>query len=216
MSTKTGAVLILDDDASVRRAYARILTDEGYEVTEFQDFPELRRALVAKTVPSDGVCLILDMRMPSGDGLEVQRWISDRRLSLPVIFVSGESEISEAISALKAGAVEFLLKPVGGPQLLAAVRAVLNQAHPGANSPLPPGFERLSVREAQVLELVVQGLRSQKIADALGITLRTVKMHRGNIMGKVGVQNVAQLVSFYQQQRFTTSPKRADSSLLPS
>ena len=67
---------------------------------------------------------------------------------------------------------------------------------------MPAGFERLSAREAQVLELVVQGMRSQAIADNLGITLRTVKMHRGNIMAKVGVKNVAQLVSFYQQQRF--------------
>lgn len=206
MSDKTSSVLILDDDASVRRAYARILADEGYAVLEFQDFHGLRHAVESNTIALDQACLLLDMRMPGADGLTVQRWISANRLSLPVIFVSGESEISEAISALKAGAAEFLLKPVGGQQLLAAVRAVLQQAgQPGSDSPLPPGFERLSVREAQVLDLVVQGLRSQKIADALGITLRTVKMHRGNIMGKVGVQNVAQLVSFYQQQRFSVS-----------
>lgn len=207
MSNKTNTVLILDDDASVRRAYARILVDEGYGVLEFEDFPALRHAIASKTVPIERACLLLDMRMPHGDGLEVQRWISANRLSLPVIFVSGESEISEAISALKAGAVEFLLKPVGGTQLIAAVRAVLSQAAQANGSPLPPGFERLSAREAQVLDLVVQGLRSQKIADALGITLRTVKMHRGNIMGKVGVQNVAQLVSFYQQQRFMMHPQ---------
>lgn len=206
MSDKACSVLILDDDASVRRAYARILADEGYAVLEFQDFHGLRHAVESNTIALDQACLLLDMRMPGADGLTVQRWISANRLSLPVIFVSGESEISEAISALKAGAAEFLLKPVGGQQLLAAVRAVLQQAgQPGSDSPLPPGFERLSVREAQVLDLVVQGLRSQKIADALGITLRTVKMHRGNIMGKVGVQNVAQLVSFYQQQRFSVS-----------
>lgn len=206
MSDKACSVLILDDDASVRRAYARILADEGYAVLEFQDFHGLRHAVESNTIALDQACLLLDMRMPGADGLTVQRWISANRLSLPVIFVSGEGEISEAISALKAGAAEFLLKPVGGQQLLAAVRAVLQQAgQPGSDSPLPPGFERLSVREAQVLDLVVQGLRSQKIADALGITLRTVKMHRGNIMGKVGVQNVAQLVSFYQQQRFSVS-----------
>ena len=207
MLNKTSTVLILDDDASVRKAYVRILVDEGYAVLEFEDFSALRHALTSKTVQIERACLLLDMRMPHGDGLEVQRWISANRLSLPVIFVSGESEISEAISALKAGAVEFLLKPVGGTQLIAAVKAVLNQASQANGSPLPPGFERLSAREAQVLDLVVQGLRSQKIADALGITLRTVKMHRGNIMGKVGVQNVAQLVSFYQQQRFMMNPQ---------
>ncbi len=215
MLKPTGAVLILDDDASVRRAYARVLADEGYAVVEFQDFFALRHALESDSISGNWACLILDMRMPGADGLEVQRWISSSRLPLPVIFVSGESEIAEAIAALKAGAAEFLLKPVGGAQLIAAVRAVLNQASPAAMG-LPPGFERLSVREAQVLELVVQGLRSQKIADALGITLRTVKMHRGNIMGKVGVQNVAQLVGFYQQQRFTMAPKVADSALFPS
>lgn len=216
MIEKPETVLILDDDASVRRAYARILSDEGFTVLEFQEFPALRHALESEFAPGDSACLILDMRMPGGDGLEVQRWISASGRPLPVIFVSGESEISEAISALKAGAAEFLLKPVGGEQLIAAVKAVLNKADAAGDSFLPPGFERLSVREAQVLALVVQGLRSQKIADTLGITLRTVKMHRGNIMGKVGVQNVAQLVGFYQQQRFMMSAKRTEHSSFPS
>lgn len=216
MFRKPATVLILDDDASIRRAYARILTDRGFAVLEFQDFPALRHALESKIAPSDTVCLILDMRMPGGDGLEVQRWISASQRPLPVIFVSGESEISEAISALKAGAAEFLLKPVGGEQLIAAVRAILNQVDTADDSILPPGFERLSGREAQVLALVVQGMRSQKIADTLGITLRTVKMHRGNIMGKVGVQNVAQLVALYQHQRFTMTVKRVEHSSFPS
>ncbi|MBU3724065.1 MAG: response regulator transcription factor [Burkholderiaceae bacterium] len=216
MLGKTSAVLILDDDASVRRAYARVLVEEGYQVQEFQDFSALRRAVESGAAPTDRACLLLDMRMPGGDGLEVQRWISSGPRSLPVIFVSGESEISEAISALKAGAAEFLLKPVSGSQLVAAVQAVLNQSLHAADSALPPGFERLSVRESQVLELVVKGLRSQKIAENLGITLRTVKMHRGNIMAKVGVQNVAQLVSLYQQQRFTMAPRRPETSSLPS
>jgi FixJ family two-component response regulator len=213
MTLKSGTVLILDDDACVRRAYARTLAGEGYSTLEFPDFASLQQSLSAGFFDAKRVCLLLDMRMET-NGLVVQRWLTECHSELPVIFVSGESEVAEAISALKAGAVEFLLKPVESEQLIAAVAAALSPREVNVQQPvMPAGFERLSAREAQVLELVVQGMRSQAIADNLGITLRTVKMHRGNIMAKVGVKNVAQLVSFYQQQRFQTpGPSRRASA----
>lgn len=203
MSLKSGTVLILDDDASVRRAYARTLAEEGYSTLEFPDFHSLKRSIAAGFFQAKRVCLLLDMRMADVNGLAVQQWVIDQNIPLPIIFISGESEVAEAISALKAGAVEFLLKPVESEPLVAAVDAVLMpKSEPIERPVMPAGFERLSAREIQVLDLVVQGMRSQAIASVLGITLRTVKMHRGNIMAKVGVKNVAQLVSFYQQQRF--------------
>ena len=203
MTLKSGTILILDDDASVRRAYARTLAEEGYSTLEFSDFESLRRSITAGFFQAKRVCLLLDMRMADANGLAVQQWVIEQAIQIPIIFISGESEVAEAISALKAGAAEFLLKPVESEQLVAAVDAVLapKSATP-QRSAMPAGFERLSAREIQVLDLVVQGMRSQVIATALGITLRTVKMHRGNIMAKVGVKNVAQLVGFYQQQRF--------------
>lgn len=209
MTLKSGTVLILDDDASVRRAYARTLAGEGYSTLEFPDFAAFQQSISAGFFQARRVCLLLDMRMET-NGLVVQRWLADSHPDLPIIFVSGESEVAEAISALKAGAAEFLLKPVESEQLIAAVDAALSPRVSEADQrpAMPAGFERLSAREIQVLELVVQGMRSQAIADGLGITLRTVKMHRGNIMAKVGVKNVAQLVSFYQQQRFQSPPSR--------
>jgi two-component system response regulator FixJ len=138
--------------------------------------------------------------MPTGSGLEAQTWLAERYPQLPIVFVSGQSEISEAVTAMRNGAVDFLLKPVSEDRLVAAIDGALNSK---AKNPeqLPKGFEALTTRESQVLQLVVSGLRSQQIADQLGITLRTVKMHRGNIMGKVRVENVVQLLALYHQRR---------------
>lgn len=203
MTIKAGTILILDDDASVRKAYSRSLTDEGYRVCDFSSFEELKTFCSSGEAFSGPTCLLLDMKMPDVSGLVVQKWLKDHHLSLSVIFISGQSEIGEAIVAMRSGAIDFLLKPISEDQLVAAVDGVLySQRVASTGEGLPPGFERLTAREVQVLSLVVQGLRSQQIADQLGITLRTVKMHRGNIMAKASVENVAQLVSLYQESRF--------------
>jgi FixJ family two-component response regulator len=144
--------------------------------------------------------LLLDMKMPTGSGLEAQAWLAERNVQLPIVFVSGQSEISEAITAMRNGAADFLLKPVSEDRLVAAIDGALNSRTKNADQ-LPKGFEALTPRESQILRLVVSGLRSQQIADQLGITLRTVKMHRGNIMGKMRVESMAQLLALYHQRR---------------
>lgn len=200
---RQGRVLILDDDVSVGRAYARTLGDEGYEAMQFSRFQDLKDFVAGEGDTSVPLCLLLDMRMPDVSGLAVQQWIKDEQRAIPVIFISGQSQISEAITAMRNGAVDFLLKPIEEDRLISAVDGVMN-AHriAGLEGALPPGFESLTPRESQVLMMVVQGMRSQQIADRLGITLRTIKMHRGNIMTKVGVDNVAQLVALYQERRY--------------
>ncbi len=195
-----GIVLILDDDAALRSAYVRVLGDAGYRCKEFERLPRLIEAIEIFGPELNRACLLLDMKMPTGSGLETQTWLAQRYPQLPIVFVSGQSEISEAITAMRNGAVDFLLKPVSEDRLVAAIDGALNSRTKNPE-PLPKGFEALTTRESQVLQLVVSGLRSQQIADQLGITLRTVKMHRGNIMSKMRVENVVQLLALYHQRR---------------
>ncbi len=135
--------------------------------------------------------------MSEVSGLEVQEWLKLHQLSLPVVFVSGESEVAEAVEAMRHGAVDFLVKPVDVEQLLQGVSKAFSQ-YVAPNRPTSSdAFKTLSEREWEVLALVIKGFRSQQIAQELDITLRTVKLHRGNIMRKVGATNAAHLVTLY-------------------
>ncbi len=194
------SVLILDDDAALRSAYVRVLGDAGYYCKEFESLPQFIEAIEKSSLELDRACCLLDMKMSAGSGLEAQAWLAERKIQLPIIFVSGQSDITEAITAMRNGAVDFLLKPVSEDRLVAAIDGALN-SQVNHSEQLPKGFEVLTPRESQILRLVVSGLRSQQIADQLGITLRTVKMHRGNIMSKMRVENVAQLLALYHQRR---------------
>lgn len=198
--TNRGTVFILDDDVTLRIAYARILQDAGYACHALGTFGDLQTTLMDHDQAPKNACLLLDMKMPAINGLAVQRWLLEQRIQLPIVFASGQSEMKDAIAAMRSGAIDFLLKPIGEDQLIAAIDSALNSASDRLSAPLPERFKSLTPRESEVLRLVVKGKRSQDIADTLLITLRTVKMHRSNIMAKVGVENVAQLVALYHQQ----------------
>jgi two-component system response regulator TtrR len=187
-------ILIVDDDASTRIALERVLNHHGYVVRVF-DNPA---RFIESIDPSYGHahCAILDMRMQGLRGLDVQRAFSERGVQLPVIFLSGESEITEVISALKHGAADFLLKPVDTDELLNAISRALASGIADTD-PKTALLKKLSRRETEILDLVAKGMRSQPIADALGIGLRTVKMHRGNLMAKLGVSNVTELLALF-------------------
>ena len=187
-------ILIVDDDASTRIALERVLNHHGYLVRVF-DNPA---RFIESIDPSYGHahCAILDMRMQGLRGLDVQRALIERGVQLPVIFLSGESEMSEVISALKRGAADFLLKPVDTDELLNAISRALTYSN--ADTDIKTALlKKLSRRETEILDLVAKGMRSQPIADALGIGLRTVKMHRGNLMAKLGVSNVTELLALF-------------------
>ena len=187
-------ILIVDDDASTRIALERVLNHHGYLVRVF-DNPA---RFIESIDPSYGHahCAILDMRMQGLRGLDVQRALIERGVQLPVIFLSGESEMTEVISALKHGAADFLLKPVDTDELLNAISRVLTYSN--ADTDIKTALlKKLSRRETEILDLVAKGMRSQPIADALGIGLRTVKMHRGNLMAKLGVSNVTELLALF-------------------
>ena len=187
-------ILIVDDDASTRIALERVLNHHGYLVRVF-DNPA---RFIESIDPSYGHahCAILDMRMQGLRGLDVQHALIERGVQLPVIFLSGESEMTEVISALKRGAADFLLKPVDTDELLNAISRVLTYSN--ADTDIKTALlKKLSRRETEILDLVAKGMRSQPIADALGIGLRTVKMHRGNLMAKLGVSNVTELLALF-------------------
>jgi len=187
-------ILIVDDDASTRIALERVLNHHGYVVRVF-DNPA---RFIESIDPSYGHahCAILDMRMQGLRGLDVQRALIERGVQLPVIFLSGESEMTEVISALKHGAADFLLKPVDTDELLNAISRALASGTADTD-PKTALLKKLSRRETEILDLVAKGMRSQPIADALGIGLRTVKMHRGNLMAKLGVSNVTELLALF-------------------
>ena len=195
--TNQKTVLILDDDSPTRIALGRVIQHHGYLVKMFDD-PTVFIDSIGPAYASDH-CLILDMRMPRLNGHAVQAEIINRHIELPIIYLSGESEVREVISSLKNGAKDFLLKPVDLEELLAAISKAL--AQPKAKNNTFNGLEMLdtlSQREVEVLNLVRNGMRSQPIANTLQISLRTVKMHRGNIMSKLGVSNMTELLSLFQ------------------
>ena len=156
-------------------------------------------------------CLIIDIQLPGMSGLELQRELACRDGSLPCIFVTGGSELAQAVQAMRQGAVDFLVKPVRGEALLASVERALDQVH-HRSVRRPPSLEeatrlgQLTAREREVIELVASGLPNKEVAFRLGISLRTVEGHRARAMHKLGVRTLPELVrlllaSNHQQQQ---------------
>jgi FixJ family two-component response regulator len=199
-------ILYLEDNASVRAAITESLQARGFEVHGFDSATALLAALPTLSGDPRRACIgLFDMRL-SGNLTGLDVFQSVRRLSnMPVIFLSGESRVAEAISALKAGAHDFLLKPVDMSDLFRKIESCFSTRQ--TNSPAsalsgdvrPDMFDRLTAREKEVLQMVLTGQRGNEIARALGITERTVKMHRSNVMKKVNARNLAQLAALYQQ-----------------
>jgi FixJ family two-component response regulator len=194
-------VWLLDDDASVRKALLRILHDAGCEVEDFDSAEALRNRASSSSL-ADVDLLLFDVRLPGDSGLQLWQALRTRPDCPPVVFLSGNAQISEAVTAFKDGAADFLLKPFEQFGLLEAIERARCRPRSGrVNSAAPPGqppwMESLTQREREVMLLVGEGLRNAEIGERLGIGLRTVKMHRGNIMSKLGVRNQGQLLKEY-------------------
>ena len=195
-----GHIGVIDDDPSVRGAVAAMLRHEGYAVTEFASAAEF----IAFEDKADPMfpgprCLLLDVKMPSASGLDLQRVLLERSLTVPIVFMSGGSSAGEAVQAMKAGALDFLIKPFDDEQLIESVDKALSRSSADRRSSLSSAdvaarYASLSVRESQIAGLVSQGYMNQQIADQLGIAERTVKLHRMHMMRKMGAGNVIELV----------------------
>ncbi|KPK16469.1 MAG: hypothetical protein AMJ67_14445 [Betaproteobacteria bacterium SG8_41] len=181
-------VFVVDDDDSLRRALERLLRAAGYAVEGFAS----AQAYLARARYHGPGCLLLDLAMPEIDGLELQaRLVHDAEV-LPIVFLSGQADIPASVRAIKLGAVDFLTKPADDDALLAAVGAAL--ARRAEQLQGQARLAALSAREREVMYLVVQGLRNKQIAAQLGVTEKTVKVHRARVMEKTGARSLAELV----------------------
>lgn len=190
-----GHVFLVEDDDAVRESMRRVLLNEGCRVYPFAD-PVSFLEFVTPVSPS---VVLMDMRMPALSGVEVQFRLREMGMNMPVIFVSGESTVHQAVSALESGAQQFLVKPVNFSTLWAAVVRGLEADKQRADARQKQQFKqgrlaRLAPREREVLKLLIDGFGNTEISKALGISYPTAKQYKSNIMMKLNVETLAQLI----------------------
>ena len=192
-------VFIVDDDASVRDALSLMLSLRGYATATFASAEDFLAALR----PDWRGCVVLDLRMPGMSGLELQQALAERGPTLPVIVVTAHGDVAAARRAFLADAVDFIEKPFDGEQLIAAVETALAapRAVASAQAATAPVAAQLSGREREVMVLMVKGLHNRRIAQELGISPRTVEVHKARVMEKLGVRNLVDLVRLVDRGR---------------
>ena len=198
MADAPQTVFVVDDDAALRDAVATLLTAEGHACETYPD-TEAFLARMADWPPEASGCVILDVRMPGASGLVAQDELSARGISLPVVFVTGHGDVPSAVRAMRGGALDFLCKPFDAQALSARVREGLrlDAKRCAARRELEAIRARaatLSERERQVFERVAAGQANKRVAIDLGVSERTVEIHRSHLMKKMGARNVAGLV----------------------
>jgi FixJ family two-component response regulator len=196
-----GLVHIVDDDASFRTAIERRLKNAGYEVAIYPSAQDLLDRMPSE---SESGCILLDVRIPGLSGPELQDRLSELGSTLPIVFLTGFADVQTTVRAIKAGAEDFLTKPVSSEDLLAAVeRALAHQlAARGQRDKLDTvraHIARLTPREREVFELIVRGNTNKQVGNVLGATERTIKAHRHRVMEKMKVQSLAELVSLAER-----------------
>ena len=207
MATAKPIVFVVDDDVWVRESLETLIRDEGWQAETFssaQQFLDRPRALT----PS---CLVLDISLPGLNGLELQKRVAVERTDMPIIFITGHGDIPMSVGAMKAGAVEFLTKPFNDEVLLTAIRQALERsrlalAQEAEMQELRDRYASLTHREMQVMALVVSGLLNKQVGGELGISEKTVKAHRGQVMQKMKANSVADLVKMAEKLHLTALP----------
>lgn len=205
----TPIVFVVDDDFSVRESLGELIRSIGYQVETFSSAREFLGRPPAR-VPS---CLILDVSLPDLNGLELQERIAERT-EMPIIFITGYGDIPMTVQAMKAGAVEFLTKPLGHDVLLSAIKSALDRSRTTLDQEaemqvLRDRYASLSGREREVMVLVASGMMNKQVAGRLGISEITVKAHRGRMMRKMKANSLADLVKMTTNLGFAQNDKRS-------
>jgi FixJ family two-component response regulator len=208
ISRDTPVVFVVDDDISVRESLESLIRFAGWQPRTFasaQEFLSHPRVFV----PS---CLVLDVRLPDLNGLDLQKRLANDRIDMPIIFITGHGDVPMTVRAMKAGAVEFFTKPYGDEVLLSAIeqaiecsRAALRRE--AETRSIRDSYAVLSGRERQVLALVVRGLLNKQVGCELGISEVTVKAHRGSVMRKMRADSLADLINMAARLHLAPTPK---------
>jgi FixJ family two-component response regulator len=200
MSEGQTVVFVIDDDESMRRSLATLLRSVGLDARVFSSPQEFTRA----ERPDAPGCLVLDVRMPGMSGLAFQEQLAKAGIALPIIFITGHGDVPMTVRAMKAGAVEFLTKPFDDQVLLDAIHAAIERDRGRRRdalqlAELQARYRALTERERQIFKLVIDGRLNKQIAAELGLSVVTVKVHRGQVMRKMVAKSVVDLVRMADQ-----------------
>ena len=201
MNETAHTVFVVDDDVSVRKSVVRLLKSMGFPARPYASASEFLDDWREHPAPG---CLVLDVQLPGLNGLELQEKLRALALPISIIFITGHGDIPMSVRAMKAGAVDFLAKPFQDEDLLRAVREAIardNARHRehAEREEVVGLYAELTPREREVMALVVRGLPNKRIASELGTSEKTIKVHRGRVMEKMGVESVADLVRAAQK-----------------
>ena len=195
VSTPEQIIYLVDDDEALRDSLAWLLESQGFKVAAFASAEDLLKAWR----PEFNGCLLLDVRMPGMSGLELHERLRAQYSTLPIIFITGHGDVPMAVAALKKGAVDFIEKPFNDIELLRLVSQCLvteqeHRARRRQDAEVSRRLDQLTQREREVLDLIIAGKLNKQIADVLGISIKTVEVHRARVMEKMAAQSLAELV----------------------
>jgi FixJ family two-component response regulator len=210
MGEATPVVLVVDDDAEFRDSISRLLRTVGRESRQFSSVSDFLKA----DMPDAPTCLVLDVRLPGRSGLELQRELAATNRQVPIVFITAHGDIPMSVQAMKGGAIEFLTKPFRDQELLDAVETGLARDRARRESEkaletLKARFETLSSREREIMIQVTAGRLNKQIANDIGVTESTVKVHRTNLMRKMKARSLPELSRMADTLKLTPEPPRS-------
>lgn len=206
MSVCEQLIYVIDDDDSIRHSLSLLLKAHGFVVESFsraEDFLDFKHRNVA-------TCLVLDLQLPGINGLALQERMAQQQLDIPIVFITGHGDVPKSVQAIKSGAVDFLLKPFTKNKLLAAIdtaiaKSKVQHKEEATVASIQKRINTLSPRELEVFQFVAQGLMNKQIASKRGITLQTIKVHRGRVMQKMQAKTVTELIQLAQKAGIASS-----------